>query len=366
MFVLGIVDRVRNDSAGQNENFQLRLKKLANVHAQLLNHALKSYPNLERLVYSTCSANHEENEAVVDEALSVNGKFKLLDCTKIVKGWTNKGAPGYDCSDKCLNAVPNVDCTNGFFIAVFVRRDYEEKVDDVISEVEDEISEVDEPSIKARNDLIKNDNPLKIKKNVNKVSEFSKKSKNSKRKANIKANEVNIKTENNSSHIEKNENDKSPPKKIMKVAKGKTNLKKKKLNIKSDVNSSQIEKNDSDEIAPPKQSKSARRKANIKLKASNIEIIDNFTIKTNDTSSKIEKDVNIDCVSAKIIKKSKKSDSDTVTKITPPSLPSGKTETVTVAKSKNAKRRTRRLKLETAMGIVKKTKKIKKAKVIIT
>uniref|UniRef100_A0A2S2PFJ5 Putative methyltransferase NSUN5 n=1 Tax=Schizaphis graminum TaxID=13262 RepID=A0A2S2PFJ5_SCHGA len=104
----------------------MRLKKLANVHAQLLNHALKSYPNLKRLVYSTCSANHEENEAVVDEALSVNGKFKLLDCTKMVKGWTNRGVPGYDCSEMCLNAVPSDDCTNGFFIAVFVRRDLDE------------------------------------------------------------------------------------------------------------------------------------------------------------------------------------------------------------------------------------------------
>lgn len=135
----GIVDRVRNDSAGQNQNFQMRLKKLANVHAQLLNHALKSFPNLERLVYSTCSANHEENEAVVDEALSVNGKFKLLDCTKMVKGWTNKGAPGYDCSEMCLNAVPSVDCTNGFFIAVFVRRDFDEEKD--LNDVEEEEEE---------------------------------------------------------------------------------------------------------------------------------------------------------------------------------------------------------------------------------
>lgn len=120
------MDRVGNNSA-KDENFQARLKKLANVHAQLLNHAFKSYPNLERLVYSTCSANHEENEAVVDEALSINGKFKLLDCTKMVKGWNNKGAPGYDCSNMCLNAVPSTDYTNGFFIAVFVRRDFEEK-----------------------------------------------------------------------------------------------------------------------------------------------------------------------------------------------------------------------------------------------
>lgn len=127
---LGIVDRVQNDTKEQDENFQTRLKKLANVHAQLLNHALGSFPNLERLVYSTCSSNQEENEAVVDEALSINGKFKLLDATKLLKGWTNKGKPGYDCSQMCLNAVSNIDCTNGFFIAIFVRRDFEEKEDD--------------------------------------------------------------------------------------------------------------------------------------------------------------------------------------------------------------------------------------------
>ncbi|XP_015371013.1 PREDICTED: probable 28S rRNA (cytosine-C(5))-methyltransferase [Diuraphis noxia] len=152
----GIVDRVRNDSSGQNQNFESRLKKLANVHAQLLNHALKSYPNLERLVYSTCSANHEENEAVVDEALSVNGKFKLLNCTKIVEGWTNKGAPGYDCSEMCLNAVPSVDCTNGFFIAVFIRRDLEYNEVAVKEEnIEDEEVVEEEENIKDIEDVIK-------------------------------------------------------------------------------------------------------------------------------------------------------------------------------------------------------------------
>lgn len=101
------------------------MKKLANVHAQLLNHAFKTYPCLERLVYSTCSSNPEENEAVVDEVVSVNEDFELLDCTKMVEGWKNKGAPSYACSEKCLNAVPSVDYTNGFFIAVFGRKGLE-------------------------------------------------------------------------------------------------------------------------------------------------------------------------------------------------------------------------------------------------
>lgn len=172
----GIVDRVRNDSSGQNQNFQARLKKLANVHAQLLNHALKSYPKLERLVYSTCSANHEENEAVVDEALSVNGKFKLLDATKIVKGWTNKGAPGYDCSEMCLNAVPSVDCTNGFFIAVFVRRDFEEK------EVAEEEENIEDTEDVKREEVVEDINKSQNMKNKNTESIPLVKSKNAKRR----------------------------------------------------------------------------------------------------------------------------------------------------------------------------------------
>ncbi|XP_050444058.1 28S rRNA (cytosine-C(5))-methyltransferase [Adelges cooleyi] len=169
----GIVDRVRNDP-GQNENNEIRLKKLANVHAQLLNHALKSYPNLERLVYSTCSSNPEENEAVVDEALSVTEDFKLLDCTKLVKGWKNKGAPGYNCSDLCLNAVPSTDYTNGFFIAVFVRKDFiepEQKEDEEAVKVEEVVAKVK-----------CNDTKAKVPLKVNKSDQPIKKSKNARRK----------------------------------------------------------------------------------------------------------------------------------------------------------------------------------------
>lgn len=157
---LGIVDRVRN-ATSLNENLQIRLKKLANVHAQLLNHALKNYPNLERLVYSTCSSNSEENELVVDEALSKNGQFKLLDASKLLNGWFNKGTPGYDCSEKCINAVPNVDCTNGFFIAVFVRRDFEEKYDETVEEA---ITEID-PQTEKSNTVVEN-TPIKKSKNA--------------------------------------------------------------------------------------------------------------------------------------------------------------------------------------------------------
>lgn len=152
----------------------------------MLNHALKSYPDLERLVYSTCSANVEENEAVVDEALSVNGNFKLLDVSKLVKGWTNKGVPGYDCSENCLNAVPNFDCTNGFFIAVFVRRDFEDKDIDFKEDLNTNESNIEE----SKTEIDKNLSLLT--KNEKSKRSFAKKSKKSRKNSLKVANESKI------------------------------------------------------------------------------------------------------------------------------------------------------------------------------
>eukprot|EP00102_Acyrthosiphon_pisum_P026526 XP_016663736.1 PREDICTED: probable 28S rRNA (cytosine-C(5))-methyltransferase [Acyrthosiphon pisum] len=254
----GIVDRVRNDSSGQNQNFQTRLKKLANVHAQLLNHALKSYPNLERLVYSTCSANHEENEAVVDEALSINGKFKLLDCTKMVKGWTNKGAPGYDCSEMCLNAVPSVDCTNGFFISVFVRRDLE---DNDIAEEEENIEDsedIKEERVVEDNEIV--DKKVKILKkpiisnNDTNVENKSQIKKNKKRKRNEVVKEEKV--------FEHNEIVDKKVKKVKKSSITNTN--------KNLENKSQIIKNKNIEGTPLVKSKNAkRRERRLKLEKAN-------------------------------------------------------------------------------------------------
>lgn len=273
------MNRVRNDSLGQNQNFQTRLKKLANVHAQLLNHALKSYPNLERLVYSTCSANHEENEAVVDEALSINGKFKLLDCTKMVKGWTNKGAPGYDSSEMCLNAIPSVDCTNGFFISVFVRRDLEdnevakkeENIDDTENVKEEKV--VEDIEVDEEEEDV-GDIEVDEEKKVIEYNEIVNKKVKKVKKQSISNSDINVK---NKSEIKKNkklknikvekvfEDNEIVDKKVKKVKKSSitnmdNNLEKK----------SQIIKNKNIESTPLVKSKNAkRRERRLKLEKAN-------------------------------------------------------------------------------------------------
>ncbi|XP_033334799.2 nop2/Sun-like domain containing protein 5 [Megalopta genalis] len=100
-----------------------RLKQLQAFQVILLRHALLNFPNVKRVVYSTCSVNPEENEEVVDEVLgNTAGAYRLASMkNKFKTNWMNFSSPKYNCSDNCLYADPEVDICNGFFVAVFER-----------------------------------------------------------------------------------------------------------------------------------------------------------------------------------------------------------------------------------------------------
>ncbi|KAH8857115.1 hypothetical protein KSF78_0009422 [Schistosoma japonicum] len=116
-----------------NEEYLSRLKRLSNLQAMLLRHAL-NFPNVQRIVYSTCSIHPEENEAVVQEnAIRVSNKFYLetiwpntislnsLDnITATPQVWKHRGLSEYQC-ESCIRSSQK-DLTNGFFVALFVRR----------------------------------------------------------------------------------------------------------------------------------------------------------------------------------------------------------------------------------------------------
>lgn len=115
-------DRLNLDGGG-SKSAPARLKSLQSFQVLLLRHALLNFPSVKRVVYSTCSMYQEENEMVVDEILSDIGQsYKLKSVKKLLGGnWKNYSSEEFACGNKCLYAKPEIDYSNGFFVAVFER-----------------------------------------------------------------------------------------------------------------------------------------------------------------------------------------------------------------------------------------------------
>ncbi|KAI3650876.1 hypothetical protein MP228_004357 [Amoeboaphelidium protococcarum] len=93
-----------------------RLENLSAFQKKMLLHAL-SFPAVERVSYSTCSVNIEENEAVVEDCLQkCKDKWQLYHA---LPQWTNRGVNGMD---QVIRVDPHKHLTNGFFVAIFERR----------------------------------------------------------------------------------------------------------------------------------------------------------------------------------------------------------------------------------------------------
>lgn len=117
----GIVNRLNSLTDNDDSNSEGRLESLSNFQLKALNHAL-GFPQASRVVYSTCSVHEVENEQVVRRALEQNQNFCLVN---IMPNWKTRGivCDTFQEGAKCIRCVPEDDSTNGFFVALFQRKD---------------------------------------------------------------------------------------------------------------------------------------------------------------------------------------------------------------------------------------------------
>jgi 16S rRNA (cytosine967-C5)-methyltransferase len=103
-----------------------QIASLKPLQVSLLNFAADNLRTGGRLVYSTCSIEREENEAVVAAALAANPKLKRVTASDAAAPLATKLAAGIDPaslfdSDGQFHTLPGSYGTDGFFAAVLER-----------------------------------------------------------------------------------------------------------------------------------------------------------------------------------------------------------------------------------------------------
>eukprot|EP00049_Salpingoeca_infusionum_P025458 m.19481 g.19481 ORF g.19481 m.19481 type:complete len:568 (-) comp8040_c0_seq2:104-1807(-) len=118
----GIVSRLNSlVDGGKRQDSAHRLASLASFQTRIVTHAM-AFPNLKAVTYSTCSIHQEENEQVVKAILKLNPHFQLANA---LPSWPTRGQSLGDRNDYslCVRTDPAKDFTNGFFVALFERKE---------------------------------------------------------------------------------------------------------------------------------------------------------------------------------------------------------------------------------------------------
>jgi 16S rRNA (cytosine967-C5)-methyltransferase len=116
----------------RNPEIKWRLKAedlldLQSRQVAILKSALARLAIAGRLVYSTCSLEREENEAVVEAALDGTAEFKLADCKGELERLRQSGEMRWNdmaslLAGPYLRTIPGVHPCDGFFAAMIERR----------------------------------------------------------------------------------------------------------------------------------------------------------------------------------------------------------------------------------------------------
>jgi 16S rRNA (cytosine967-C5)-methyltransferase len=106
--------------------WRLQLPDLADLHERqfaILRSALAQVAAGGRVIYSTCSLEKEENESVVERALSEGNAFRLLDCRDELERLKLNGELTLSKPDSLtrglyLRTLPGIHPCDGFFAAI--------------------------------------------------------------------------------------------------------------------------------------------------------------------------------------------------------------------------------------------------------
>jgi 16S rRNA (cytosine967-C5)-methyltransferase len=117
----------------RNPEIKWRLKPedLPDLHIRqvaVLQSALRQLVPGGRVVYSTCTLEPEENDAVVEEILASNQQYRLRDCRTELERLHAAGELALDdfgslLSGQCLRTLPGVHPCDGFFAGIIERKE---------------------------------------------------------------------------------------------------------------------------------------------------------------------------------------------------------------------------------------------------
>lgn len=126
------------DEQDERDSGEKKVERLANLSAfqfRIVKHAL-SFPNVKKVVYSTCSINDEENEQVARRLLEDEDVLKMgwrvSNKKDVLPKWPRRGNPEVfegmnfhqdadQLANACVRTIPKVDGGIGFFAVSFQR-----------------------------------------------------------------------------------------------------------------------------------------------------------------------------------------------------------------------------------------------------